>query len=154
MQSDRSVSRRAHFQLWMFSYTARGRPSKKCLSRLMMAWVKNFRRQGRLSCPALAVRAFSDLKRKTPARLPGGRNSNCGFSPSTASDVRQKNGCQDSCWTAAARGPGWRSAGRQPRLLRGSAAQPKYFGLDLSKVAMYAASPTQRESECLSTTAP
>src|SRR5712672_3212937 len=44
------------------------------------------------------------LKRKAPARLPGGRNSNCGFSPSTAGGGRQKNGCQDSCLKAAARG--------------------------------------------------
>jgi hypothetical protein len=35
-------------------------------------------------------------KRKAPARLPGGRNFNCGFSPSTTGGTRQKNGCQDS----------------------------------------------------------
>jgi hypothetical protein len=34
--------------------------------------------------------ASSRLKRKAPARLPGGRNSNCGFSPSTLGDDRQK----------------------------------------------------------------
>jgi len=35
-------------------------------------------------------------KCKAPARLPGGRNSNCGFSPTPLSGVRQKNACQDS----------------------------------------------------------
>src|SRR3981189_299928 len=38
----------------------------------------------RATCARLSVKRFGSLrlKRKAPARLPGGRNSNCGFSPS------------------------------------------------------------------------
>jgi len=36
------LSRRAQFQLWIFSYTTRGRPSKKCLSRLLFALAQKF----------------------------------------------------------------------------------------------------------------
>jgi hypothetical protein len=31
-----------------------------------------------------------------PARFAGGRNSDCGFSPTPSGGSRQKNGCQDS----------------------------------------------------------
>jgi hypothetical protein len=41
-----------------------------------------------------------------------------------------------------------------PGLLQGPVAQPKYFVLDLGKEAMYCGAPTQKESGCLSTTAP
>src|SRR4030081_4032116 len=36
-------------------------------------------------------------ERKAPARHPGGRNSNCGFSPIPPGAVRQKTACQESC---------------------------------------------------------
>src|SRR4051812_33648875 len=36
-------------------------------------------------------------KRKAPARLPGGRNSNCGFSPIPLWRGCQKTVCQDFC---------------------------------------------------------
>src|SRR5258705_8579157 len=39
MQTPDAFERRAQFQLWIFSYTIRPRPSKKLLSRLMMRGV-------------------------------------------------------------------------------------------------------------------
>jgi hypothetical protein len=51
--------------------------------------------------PRLRARHFApfdrrQLKRKAPARLPGGRNSNCGFSPTRFLSGRQKSACQES----------------------------------------------------------
>jgi hypothetical protein len=46
--------------------------------------------------PATARPHTRRRKYKAPARLPGGRNSNCGFSPIPSRAVRQKNACQDS----------------------------------------------------------
>jgi hypothetical protein len=40
MQSARAASRRAQFQLWIFSYTNSRRSSKKRASRLMIAWFR------------------------------------------------------------------------------------------------------------------
>jgi hypothetical protein len=41
-QSARSASRRAQFQLWIFSYTIFVGPSKKCVSRVMMLFRNDF----------------------------------------------------------------------------------------------------------------
>src|ERR1700710_1944593 len=34
-----------------------------------------------------------------PGMVGAGRNSDCGFSPTPPGRGRQKNGCQESCWT-------------------------------------------------------
>ena len=66
--------------------------------------IRAFPRRGKpISIASSMFTAAIPSKRKTPARVSGGRNSNCGFSPARSGAARQKNGRQDSRSNAASR---------------------------------------------------
>ena len=95
-QSARSASRRAQFRLWIFSYHIFGRSPNLSVSRVLFVRGDRISRSGSKSGLRFAPPGLRSLKCEAPARLPGGRNSNCGFSPSTTWRWRQKSGCQES----------------------------------------------------------